>query len=82
MIEELSSFYGQLVEFWINGNKEAAAGVSVATSLCNIPGTCFTTFGQRFSNLTDPIRLRGMLSAIGDFSDFALKVRGFVWKGL
>lgn len=79
---ELRDFFGQLVDFWINATKEAAAGVSVATSLCHIPRRCFTTFGQRFPQFIDPVRLRGMLNAIGDFSVFALKVREFVWKGL
>jgi hypothetical protein len=79
---ELSDFYGQLVDLWINATREAAIGVSVTTSLCHIPDRCFTTFGQRFPRFIDPIRLRGMLNAVGDFSEFALKVREFVWKGL
>lgn len=80
--EELSVFYGQLVDFWINGAQEAAAGVSVATSLCHVPDRCFTTYGNRFPQFVDPNRLRGILKAIGDFTEFSLKVREIVWKGL
>jgi hypothetical protein len=79
---ELQEFYGQLVDLWLDARREAAAGISVATSLCHIPIQCFTTFGQQFPKFVDPVRLRGMLTAIGDFSAFSLKVREFVWKGI
>jgi hypothetical protein len=79
---ELTGFYGQLIELWIEARPEAAAGISVATSLDHIPQRCFTTFGKHFPGFVDPIRLRGMLTAIGDFSAFALKVREFIWTGL
>lgn len=79
---ELADFYGQLVDLWLEARREAAAGVSVVTSLCHIPQQCFTTFGQHFPKFVNPVRLRGMLTAVGDFSAFALKVREFIWKGL
>ncbi len=79
---ELADFYGQLVDFWIDAKPEAAVGVSVAICVTRIPSRCFTTFGKRFPRLVDPIRLRGMLTAIQDFPTFANKVREYVWKGL
>jgi hypothetical protein len=79
---ELSNFYGQLVELWLDAEPGAAAGVSVATSSNNVPARCFSTFGKQFPQFVDPVRLKGMLTAIGDFPDFACKVREFVWKGL
>lgn len=79
---ELSNFYGQLVELWLDAEPGAAAGISVATSANNVPARCFTTFGKQFPQFVDPVRLKGMLTAIDDFSDFACKVREFVWKGL
>ncbi|HEY44941.1 MAG TPA: hypothetical protein G4O11_13255 [Anaerolineae bacterium] len=79
---ELEQFYGQLVDLWLDAGREAAAGVSVSTSLCNIPRRCFTTFGHHFPRFVDPVRLRGMLTAVGDFTEFSFKVREFVWKGL
>jgi len=79
---ELADFYGQLVDLWLEARKEAAAGVSVVTSLCHVPQQCFTTFGQHFPKFVNPVRLRGMLTAVEDFSSFALKVREFIWKGL
>jgi hypothetical protein len=79
---ELQAFYGQLCDLWVNAGRETSAGVAVATSLCHVPVECFTTFGQRFPKLVDPVRLRGMLTAIGDFSDFSIRVRDYVWKGI
>jgi hypothetical protein len=78
----LAEFYGRLADFWIEGQKEASVGVSVITSLCHVPERCFTTFGERFPRLLNPIRLRGMLAAIGDFSNFAMMVRSQIWTGL
>ncbi len=78
----LSDFYGQLIELWIDAKPEAAAGVSVATSLVLCPKRCFTTFGERFPRFTKPVRLRGMLIAIGDFTKFVSEVRDYVWTGL
>jgi hypothetical protein len=78
----LQEFYGQLVDLWVDARREAAAGVSVVTSLCHVPAQCFTTLGQRFPRYVDPVRLRGMLTAIGDFSTFCLRVREFVWNGI
>lgn len=79
---ELAEFYSKLIELWVEARPEAAAGVSVTTSLEHIPRRCFTTFGQQFPKFVDPVRLRGMLTAVGDFSAFALKVREFIWTGL
>jgi hypothetical protein len=79
---ELAEFYSRLIEYWIDATPEAAAGVSVAISLDQIPRTCFSTFGRRFPRFVEPVRLRGLLTAIGDLSDFALQVRDQVWKGL
>jgi hypothetical protein len=79
---ELADFYGQLIDLWVDAQPGAAVGVSVATSSDHIPQECFTTFGQRFPKFVDPVRLRGMLTAIGDFSDFACRVRDSVWIGL
>lgn len=79
---ELQEFYGRLVELWIAGSDQAAAGVSVVTSMAHVPNRCFETFGNRFPRLTNPVRLRGMLTAIADFAAFCRKVQEEVWKGL
>lgn len=79
---ELADFYGRLTELWIEGHPGAAAGVSVATSSDSVPRRCFSTFGNRFPQFTSPARLRGMLAAIDDFSEFASTVRDYVWTGL
>jgi hypothetical protein len=79
---EIAAFYGQLVDLWLEAQREATVGVSVATSLCHIPEQCFTTFGAQFPRFVDPVRLRGMLTAVGDFTTFALQVREYIWSGL
>lgn len=78
----LEDFYGQLMDLWIDADPAAAAGVAVSTSCEKIPDRCFTTFGDRFPRLTNPVRLRGMLTAVGDFKVFAKLVQEAVWKGL
>lgn len=79
---ELAEFYGRLIDFWIEARPEAAAGVSVATSREHAPQQCFTTFGQQFPRFVNPVRLRGMLTAIENFPAFAVKVRDRIWTGL
>jgi len=80
--QRLADFYGQLIDLWIDATPEASAGVSVATCVTRIPARCFTAFGKHFPQFINPVRLRGMLTAIRDFSTFANKVREYVWKGL
>lgn len=79
---ELRMLYGQLVDLWVDASEQAAAGVSVATCLSQVPQRCFETFGQRFPRFATPVRLRGMLTAIGDFAAFACRVRECIWSGL
>jgi hypothetical protein len=80
--EALEDFYGRLMDLWTDADPAAAAGVAVNTSCDKIPDRCFTTFGDRFPRLTNPVRLRGMLTAVGDFGAFATRVQEAVWRGL
>lgn len=79
---ELAEFYGKLMDLWTDAEPQAAAGVCIATSLQLVPKRCFTTFDRRFPRFTDPVRLKGMLAALDDFSGFSLGVREEIWKGL
>jgi hypothetical protein len=80
---DLASFFSQLVELWLRSDARAAAGVAVHTSVVNLPGgQCFTTFGRRFPTFTNPVRLRGLVTAVDDFSAFAELVRDRVWAGV
>lgn len=79
---ELADFYGQLIELWDAASHMAAAGVCVATSSGNVPAQCFTTFGDQFPKFISPVRLKGMLTAVDDFTSFAEKVRDRIWTGL
>lgn len=80
--EELAEFYGKLVELWIDGSPQAAAGVSVATSECYVADDCFSEFGDYFPDFLVPNRLRGMLNSVADYSGFVREVQRQVWKGL
>jgi hypothetical protein len=79
---ELENFIGLLPDLWIDASPQAAAGISIATSLSHMSYNCFDDFGQQFPTFTNPIRLLGMLTCIGDFSAFTVKVKEYVWKGL
>ncbi len=79
---ELEEFVGRLVDFWVDASRQAAAGVSIATSLNHASQDCFNDFGNRFPRFTNPVRLLGMLTGIDDFAAFAVKVKDYVWKGL
>lgn len=79
---ELANFYGQLIELWVDARREAAAGICVATSQEKVPTRCFTTFGKRFPEFVEPVRLLGMLTAIEDLSCFTRRVRQYIWTGL
>ena len=80
---QLASLFSQLVELWIRADAKAAAGVAVHTSRVNVPGgQCFTTFGQRFPRFTNPVRLRGLVTAVEDFTLFSSRVRDRIWAGL
>jgi hypothetical protein len=79
---ELEEFVGKLVELWIDASPQAAAGVSIATSLNHASQDCFDDFGSQFPKLTNPVRLLGILTGIEDFSVFAMKVKDYIWKGL
>lgn len=79
---ELEEFVGRLVELWIGASRQAAAGVSIATSLNHASQDCFNDFGNRFPRFTNPVRLLGVLTGIDDFSAFADTVKNYIWKGL
>ncbi len=79
---ELSDFFGNLVEMWLDATPEASAGVSINTSEVCIGSNSFNDFGEKFPEFIEPVRLLGMITAVEDFGQFSSKVQEFVWKGL
>ena len=71
---ELKDFFGKLVDLWIDRSPEASAGVSLNTSQMNIPSDSFHSFGDHFPEFINPIRLRGMIGAVDNFTSFSQKV--------
>ena len=79
---ELEEFLGMLPDLWVDASPQAAAGVSVATSTNFLELDCFNDFGNRFPKFTQPIRLKGMLTGVLDFSRLSVLVQEYIWKGL
>jgi len=79
---DLGKLYAELVQLWLDAAPQAGAGVAVATSKSHSPRRCFSTMGQHLPHFDDPGRLEGLVTAIGDFSDFTRQVRDVVWTGL
>ena len=81
-VPEIASFIGTIIEQWLAAAPTASAGVAVNTSLALVPRRCFTNFGRRFPRFANPIRLRGLVTAVDDFAQFVVAVQGAVWTGL
>lgn len=80
---DLRPFYATLVDKWQENDESVGAGVAVATSCQGDESAdCFTGLPTRFPQLADGDRLEGLLTAIGDFAQFADLVKGEVWSGL
>jgi hypothetical protein len=79
---EIARFIGTVIEQWLAAAPTASAGVAVNTSNVLVPRRCFTTFGRHFPKFVDPVRLRGLITAVQDFSQFVVAVQGAVWTGL
>ncbi len=78
----LSKTYAELVELWVDGDPRSGVGVSIATSSAHAPKrTSFGTLATKFPHFSRTQR-EGLILAIGDFADFADRVRGHVWSGL
>jgi len=80
--QELEEFLGMLPDLWIEASPQASAGVSVATSTNFVELNCFDEFGNRFPKFTKPVRLKGMLAGVLDFSKLSVLVQEYIWKGL
>lgn len=79
---ELGSFYGKLLDLWVEDNSASGVAISIATSRSKAPvrrsfGTLVSTFPEKARDG----RLEGLVVAIADFREFAALVRNFVWTG-
>jgi hypothetical protein len=80
--DDVAALFATLVELWIDGDSTAGAGVAVATSQSRYPNRCFGTMGNYFPTLTEDGQLEGLLVALGELPDFAVKVKETVWSAL
>jgi hypothetical protein len=79
---EVEVFLGMLPDLWAEASPQAAAGIFIATSIGHVSTNCFDDFGNRFPLFIQPIRLKGMLASVLDFSRLSILVQEFIWKGL
>lgn len=74
---DLAKFYGRLPEMW--ADKDPAAGASIVIGSSGVQSECFGTIPDYFE--LGPDRHQGELNALGDFPDFAVRVREILWRG-
>lgn len=79
---DLGELCGQLVDFWVDADDRAGAGVGVTSGKLPAPKRCFTTMGQQLKQFQQPGQLEGMLCAVQDYRALAIDVRRFVWSAL
>ena len=75
----LATFYGQLAELWADKSPAAGVGISVGSDSSQEQESCFDGIGVYFGLAAD--QHQGHISLIGDFEEFAIDVRRFLWKG-
>ncbi|MGE2833884.1 hypothetical protein [Mycobacterium sp. SMC-4] len=80
--EELRRLYGELPRLWATGSPKSGIGITVATLDSKVPTKCFSRVAQLFPRLQSPAQIEGLVSGIGNFSDFADDVRDRVWTPL
>jgi hypothetical protein len=78
----LGDFYSLLVERWIASHETAGAGVAISTSDHQAPKRAFIGMHRHFPHLIAGDQLEGLIAAVGDFPEFAIQVRRYLWTGL
>jgi len=78
---DLGRFYGTLLDLWIDDDPAGGAGVSIGTSRDKAPvKRSFGALTKVFPEKARRGRLEGLVVAIGDFNEFAARVRSYVWR--
>jgi len=72
----------QLVDFWVDGDGRAGAGVGVASATTPPPTKCFTTMGNHFERFTQAGQLEGLVMTVEDLPGLTRDVRGYLWTAL
>lgn len=79
---QLKALYAGLVDSWVAGSPESGAGISVSTSHRSTPKKCFSTMQNYFDALVQDGQLEGLVTGLGDFPNFATRVRDTIWTAL
>lgn len=71
-----------LVDFWVDGDPRAGAGISIASSATPPPTACFDGVGTAMAQFPLAGQLEGLLMTVTDLEDLAIDVRSFMWTAL
>lgn len=71
-----------LVDFWVDADPRAGAGVSIASSATPPPTDCFDGVGTGMSQFPLAGQLEGLLMTVTDLENLAIDVRSFLWTVL
>ena len=78
----LGDLLARLVDYWIEADACAGAGVAVSTSNAKHPKKCFSTMGKTFPQFSDVGQLEGLVVGLAELPTFASRVRETVWSVL
>ena len=77
--QALAQFYGSLAELWVDKDPAAGVGISVGARSDVDTKNCFGKVTGYFD--FDPSQHQAQLYLMGDFAEFAHRVRAQLWKG-
>lgn len=80
--EDVQRLYGELALLWVRGSRQSGIGISVTTTDSKVPKRCFSRVAKSFPKLLSASQIEGLVSGIGDFTEFADNVRDRVWMPL
>jgi hypothetical protein len=71
-----------LVDFWVDGDPRAGAGISLASTTTPPPTNCFDGVGAAMPQFPLAGQLEGLLLTVADLEDLAIDVRSYLWIAL
>ncbi len=71
-----------LVDFWVDADPRAGAGISVASTTTPPPTTCFDGVGAAMPQFPLAGQLEGLLMTVTDLENLAIDVRSYLWIAL
>jgi hypothetical protein len=79
--EEMMTLITEVPGAWVQGDELVGAGVMLATHQ-SLPETPFTNMAAKLPLLDKPGQLRGLVTSINSYAEFAKAVRRYAWTAL